>query len=242
MQVHNNAEYNTTVSEALLFPGDVCMTGGHMYLLNRLLKNRTIAVLFRVSMIILSLILAAAFTLSILYSKVLEEDFYESPRGGEESENYTRNILVLLYQAPDNFLSRFVEGIEKSGEISSSCENLVMRDLHSSFRPEFLNRLDEIILFKPLTKENINGIIDLLLVDLNKRLADRDIKISVTETAKDFVIESAYDPAYGARPIKRFLQKNVETLSARLILSDQVHTGDTILIDVENNEFVTKVK
>lgn len=151
-----------------------------------------------------------------------------------------KNTIIIM---TSNIGSRYLlEGIEKSGEISSSCESLVMRDLHTSFRPEFLNRLDEIILFKPLTKDNISGIIDLLIVDLNKRIADRDIKIDLTKRAIDFIIESAYDPAYGARPIKRFLQKNVETLSARLILSDKVHAGDTILIDVENNELVAKVK
>jgi ATP-dependent Clp protease ATP-binding subunit ClpB len=151
-----------------------------------------------------------------------------------------KNTIIIL---TSNIGSRYLlEGIEEDGEISPECENLVMRDLRGSFRPEFLNRLDEIILFKPLTRENISHIIDLLIVDLNKRLAEREIRIALTQRAKDFIVEKAYDPVYGARPLKRYLQKNVETLSARLILSDQVHAEDTILIDVENNELVALVE
>lgn len=105
-----------------------------------------------------------------------------------------------------------------------------MNDLRAHFRPEFLNRLDEIILFKPLTKENIGHIIDLMITDLNKRLSDREISIQLTPEAKDYIIEGGYDPVYGARPLKRFLQKSVETISARLILGGDIHEGDTILI------------
>ena len=103
-------------------------------------------------------------------------------------------------------------------------------DLRAHFRPEFLNRLDEIILSKPLTKGNIGGIIELLIADVNKRLADKELKIALTDEAKDFIIENGYDPVYGARPLKRYLQKNVETLAAKLILADGVRAGDTIEI------------
>lgn len=117
-----------------------------------------------------------------------------------------------------------------------------MNDLQRSFRPEFLNRLDEIIMFKPLTKSNINNIIDLLIKDLNKRLVDKEISIELTDSARELIVERSYDPIYGARPLKRFLQKNVETLSARLILRDQVQAEDVILIDEKDGELVAKVK
>ena len=107
-----------------------------------------------------------------------------------------------------------------------------MRDLRAHFRPEFLNRLDETVLFKPLTKGNIGGIINLLIADVNKRLADKELSIALTEEAKAFIVENGYDPVYGARPLKRYLQKHVETLAAKLILSDGVRVGDTIQIEV----------
>ena len=119
-------------------------------------------------------------------------------------------------------------------EISAGARQKVMDLLHAHFRPEFLNRLDETILFKPLTKGNITGIIDLIITDLNKRMADREIHIELTEEAKKFVADAAYDPSYGARPLKRYIQKYVETLSAKLILSDEVEQGDTIQIDVQD--------
>jgi ATP-dependent Clp protease ATP-binding subunit ClpB len=160
-----------------------------------------------------------------------------------DSQGRTINFKNTIIIMTSNIGSRYLlEGIEEDGGISSECESYVMRDLRGSFRPEFLNRLDEIILFKPLTKNNMNDIIDLLVNELNKRLGDRDIKLSVTDSAKEYIVESAYDPAYGARPLKRFLQKNVETLSARLILSDQVHAEDAIVIDVENRALTAKVK
>ena len=108
---------------------------------------------------------------------------------------------------------------------------MVQQDLRAHFRPEFLNRLDEMILFKPLTKDNIGHIVDLLVADLNKRLADQELTIELSPAAKEYVIDGGYDPVYGARPLKRFVQKYVETLSAKLILSGNVHQGDTILID-----------
>jgi ATP-dependent Clp protease ATP-binding subunit ClpB len=117
-----------------------------------------------------------------------------------------------------------------------------MNELHGSFRPEFLNRLDEIILFKPLTKENISNIMDLLIQDLNRRLADREIKIALTKEAKDFIADMAFDPSYGARPLKRYLQKHVETLSARLILSDQLHAEDRIWIDLIDGNLTASVR
>ena len=113
-----------------------------------------------------------------------------------------------------------------------------MGELRGHFRPEFLNRLDEIILFKPLTKNNIAGIITLLMADLNKRLADREIKVELSDAAQSYIIDHGYDPIYGARPLKRYLQKYVETLSAKLILADQVAAGDTIRIDVLGDELV----
>ena len=117
-----------------------------------------------------------------------------------------------------------------------------MDELRGHFRPEFLNRLDEIIMFKPLTKDNIGNIINLLVADLNKRLADREITVELTDAAKQYIVEHGYDPIYGARPLKRFLQKHVETLSAKLILADKVREGDTILIDVSGNELTAAVK
>ena len=117
-----------------------------------------------------------------------------------------------------------------------------MNDLRAHFRPEFLNRLDETIMFRPLTKDNVYSIISLLVNDINKRLADKELRIELTEAAKQLVVEGGYDPTYGARPLKRYLQKSVETLAARLILSDGVDAEDTILIDVENDQLIARVK
>ena len=129
-----------------------------------------------------------------------------------------------------------LEGIEADGSISTECENRVMDELKGHFRPEFLNRLDEIIMFKPLTKDNIGHIITLLMADLNKRLVDKEITVELTDTAKQFITDNGYDPVYGARPLKRYLQKHVETLVAKLILADGVRAGDTILIDVKDGK------
>ena len=138
--------------------------------------------------------------------------------------------------------SYLLDGIDEKGNISEQAEKLVMEDLRAHFRPEFLNRLDETILFKPLTKENIGGIVHLIIADLNRRLADRELKVELTPEAEQFIVDNAYDPVYGARPLKRYIQKYVETLSAKLILADQVETNDTILIDVENGALVAKRK
>ena len=138
--------------------------------------------------------------------------------------------------------SELLDGIDENGNISSDAEELVMAQLRGAFRPEFLNRLDEIILFKPLTKDNIGNIVTLLLAELNERLLDKDIKVELSEEAKAFVIENGYDPNYGARPLKRFLQKHVETIAAKVILSGEVGMGDTILIDVEDGKLYGTIK
>jgi ATP-dependent Clp protease ATP-binding subunit ClpB len=153
--------------------------------------------------------------------------------------DFKNTILIMTSNIGSSYL---LEGITASGEISSESENMVMNDLRGHFRPEFLNRLDEIIMFKPLTKENIGGIINLLIADLNKRLEEKEISIELTEAAKGYVIEHGYDPVYGARPLKRYMQKHVETLSAKLILSDQVRAGDTIVIDVLEDGLTAYVK
>ena len=153
--------------------------------------------------------------------------------------DFKNTILIMTSNIGSSYL---LEGIEEDGEISRSCEEMVMTDLKNHFRPEFLNRLDEIIMFKPLTMENIGGIMDLLIEELNGRLADKEITIELTQAAREYIAKQAYDPAYGARPLKRYLQKNVETLSARMILSDQVHTEDTIVIDVEDGKLTATVR
>lgn len=152
--------------------------------------------------------------------------------------DFKNTIIILTSNIGSSYL---LDGIDENGNINSEAENMVMTQLRNSFRPEFLNRLDEIIMFKPLTKANIGGIVDLLIADINKRLADKELKIALTDRAKDFVIESAYDVSYGARPLKRYLQKHIETLAAREILADKVKTGDTMMVDVENGELVIKI-
>ena len=138
--------------------------------------------------------------------------------------------------------AHLLEGIDDNGDINPECEEAVMNELRGHFRPEFLNRLDEIIMFKPLTKGNIGNIINLLITDLNKRLSDREITVELKDAAKQYIVDNGYDPVYGARPLKRFLQKHVETLSAKLILADEVREGDTILIDVEGDHLTARVK
>ena len=135
-----------------------------------------------------------------------------------------------------------LDGIDQNGQITSDAQNIVMEELRASFRPEFLNRLDEIIMFKPLGKNDIAGIIELIMKDLNRRLEDKELTVELTDAARDNILENAYDPAFGARPLKRYIQKWVETLSARLILEGNLKEGDTILIDVKDNELYAKVK
>ena len=138
--------------------------------------------------------------------------------------------------------AHLLEGIDENGDINPEAEERVMNELRGNFRPEFLNRLDEIIMFKPLTKDNIGNIIHLLMNQLNKRLEDREISVELTPAAESFIVEHGYDPIYGARPLKRFLQKHVETLSAKLILADEVHANDVILIDVDGDHLTARVK
>ncbi|MBO7374866.1 MAG: AAA family ATPase, partial [Lachnospiraceae bacterium] len=133
-----------------------------------------------------------------------------------------------------------LEGIDDNGDFKDGVEETVTGMLHKFFRPEFLNRIDETILFKPLGKNEIAGILDLIVADLNRRLEDREYKVMLTDAAKDKVINEGYNPNYGARPLKRYVQKTVETLAAKLILSGGVREGDTITIDVEGSEFVAR--
>ncbi len=151
--------------------------------------------------------------------------------------DFKNTILIMTSNIGSQYL---LEGIDENGQIKPEAEEAVMHDLRAHFRPEFLNRLDETILFKPLTKENIGGIIGLLMADVNKRLADKELTVSLTDAAQSYIVEHGYDPVYGARPLKRYLQKHVETLAARLILADGVRAGDTIEIDLENGELKAK--
>ena len=144
--------------------------------------------------------------------------------------DFKNTILIMTSNIGSQYL---LEGIDDKGNIKPEAAQMVMNDLRAHFRPEFLNRLDETILFKPLTRENIGGIVDLLVADVNRRLADRELSIRLTDEAKTYVADNGYDPVYGARPLKRYLQKNVETLAARLILNDGVRAGNTIVIDVK---------
>lgn len=153
--------------------------------------------------------------------------------------DFKNTIIILTSNIGASYL---LEGIDDNGDINPQNTNLVMEDLRAHFRPEFLNRLDEIIMFKPLTKGNIRNIIDLLIKDLNKRLEDKELHLELTDAAINFITEEAYDPLYGARPLKRYLQKHVETLTAKLILSDSVHQTDTIIIDVENGSLTARRK
>ncbi|MCR5734540.1 MAG: ATP-dependent chaperone ClpB, partial [Lachnospiraceae bacterium] len=147
--------------------------------------------------------------------------------------DFKNTILIMTSNIGSEYL---LDGIDDAGNISEQAQNAVMDELRAHFRPEFLNRLDETILFKPLTKDNIENIIELLINDLNKRLSDRDIKIELSDAAKRFVVEQGYDPVYGARPLKRYVQKSVETLAAKIILEGNISEGATILIDEENGE------
>ena len=153
--------------------------------------------------------------------------------------DFKNTILIMTSNIGSPYL---LDGIDENGEIKPEAQSQVMDDLRGHFRPEFLNRLDEIIMFKPLTKSNIGKIVDLMVGELDKRLADQELSLELTDAAKNQVIENGYDPVYGARPLKRYLQKYVETLTARKILSGEVHTGDTLVLDVENGEYVVKVK
>ncbi len=153
--------------------------------------------------------------------------------------DFKNTILIMTSNIGANYL---LEGINEDGTIREDAEEAVMNDLRAHFRPEFLNRLDETILFKPLTKDNISSIINLIIADLNKRLADRELKLELSPEASKYIVDNAYDPVYGARPLKRYIQKYVETLAAKLILGDKVEEGDTILIIVEDGTLKAEVK
>ena len=142
--------------------------------------------------------------------------------------DFKNTILIMTSNIGSQYL---LDGIDEAGQIRSEAEQMVMQELRAHFRPEFLNRLDETILFKPLTKDNISHIVDLMVADVNRRLADRELKVELTDGAKSFVTENGYDPAYGARPLRRYLQKHVETLAARIILEGNISEGQTIVID-----------
>ena len=151
--------------------------------------------------------------------------------------DFKNTILIMTSNIGSPYL---LEGIDENGNIKEEAQNQVMNDLRGHFRPEFLNRLDEIIMFKPLTKDNIGNIVDLMVKELDNRLADQELSLRLTDAAKDMVVEKGYDPVYGARPLKRYLQNYVETLAAKKILSGDVHAGDTLVLDVENGEFVCR--
>ena len=151
--------------------------------------------------------------------------------------DFKNTILIMTSNIGSPYL---LDGIDESGNIKEEAQELVMNDLRAHFRPEFLNRLDEIIMFKPLTKENIGNIVDLMVKELDKRLADQELSLKLTDAAKNMVVDKGYDPVYGARPLKRYLQNYVETLAAKKILSGDVHAGDTLVLDVENGEFVCR--
>ena len=169
--------------------------------------------------------------------QVLDDGRITDSKG--KTVDFKNTILIMTSNIGSMYL---LDGIDDKGNIKPESQDMVMNDLRGHFRPEFLNRLDEIILFKPLTKDNIGGIVNLLMKDLNKRLADRELSIELTDAAQDAIIEGGYDPVYGARPLKRYLQKNVETLAAKLILADQVRAEDTILIDVKDGQLVAEKK
>ena len=153
--------------------------------------------------------------------------------------NFKNTILIMTSNIGSSYL---LEGIDDDGNIKEENEKMVMDDLKNHFRPEFLNRLDEIIMFKPLTKDNIAGIVDLVIDELNVRLKEKELKVELTDKAKDFVIESGYDPVYGARPLKRFIQKNIETLAAKTILEGDISLGETLVFDVKDDKLVVKNK
>ena len=153
--------------------------------------------------------------------------------------DFKNTILIMTSNIGSPYL---LDGIDEKGEIKPEAEEMVMNDLRGHFRPEFLNRLDEIIMFKPLTKDNIGMIVDLMVQELDRRLSDQELSLELTDSARSHVIEEGYDPVYGARPLKRYLQKYVETLAARKILSGDVHAGDTLVLDVQDGNFIVKVK
>ena len=169
--------------------------------------------------------------------QVLDDGHITDSQG--RTVDFKNTILIMTSNIGSQYL---LEGIDENGNIKTDAETMVMNDLRSHFRPQFLNRLDEIIMFKPLTKDNIGGIIELMLADVNKRLEDKELSIHLTDAAKSYVIEHGYEPAYGARPLKRYLTKHVDTLAARMILSGEVYPQDTIVIDEQGGELIASVE
>ena len=169
--------------------------------------------------------------------QVLDDGHITDSQG--RTVDFKNTILIMTSNIGSQYL---LEGIDENGNIKTDAETMVMNDLRSHFRPEFLNRLDEIIMFKPLTKDNIGGIIELMLADVNKRLEDKELSIHLTDAAKSYVIEHGYEPTYGARPLKRYLTKHVDTLAARMILSGEVYPQDTIVIDEQGGELIASVE
>ena len=153
--------------------------------------------------------------------------------------DFKNTIIILTSNLGSGYL---LEGIEPNGEISQEAKDRVSALLKQSFRPEFLNRLDEIVYYKPLTKDNISKIIDLLIKDLAQRMKEKQLNLQITDKAKDLIIENGYDPVYGARPLKRYLQSKVETLIAKTIIAKDLHANDTLVVDVEKGDFTVKVK
>ena len=153
--------------------------------------------------------------------------------------DFKNTILIMTSNIGSPYL---LDGIDEKGDIKPEAQEQVMGDLRGHFRPEFLNRLDEIIMFKPLTKNNIGKIVDLMVKELSDRLADQELSLELTDAAKQMVVDNGYDPVYGARPLKRYLQNYVETLTAKKILSGDVHAGDTIVLDVKDGEFTVSTK
>ena len=169
--------------------------------------------------------------------QVLDDGHITDSQG--RTVDFKNTILIMTSNIGSQYL---LEGIDENGNIKADAETMVMNDLRSHFRPEFLNRLDEIIMFKPLTKDNIGGIIELMLADVNKRLEDKELSIYLSDAAKNYVIEHGYEPAYGARPLKRYLTKHVDTLAARMILSGEVYPQDTIVIDEQGRGLIASVE
>lgn len=163
-----------------------------------------------------------------VFLQILDDGRVTDSKG--RTVDFKNTILIMTSNLGAEYL---LEGIDDEGNIQPEAEQMVMERLRASFKPEFLNRLDEVIMFKPLTRENIRGIIDLLVAELNRRLADRELSVELTEAAKQKIVENAYEPAYGARPLRRYIQKNVETLLAKKILADEIHAGETFVIDGE---------
>ena len=153
--------------------------------------------------------------------------------------DFKNTILIMTSNIGSPYL---LDGIDEKGDIKPEAQEQVMNDLRGHFRPEFLNRLDEIIMFKPLTKDNVGKIVDLMVKELSDRLADQELFLELTDAAKQMVVDNGYDPVYGARPLKRYLQNYVETLTAKKILSGDVHAGDTIVLDVKDGEFTVSTK